>query len=152
MHPRSDTPGPIRRRTQCRVAAWQPNGRDTLLEGFPELRDIVNGDLAPVELRKQTMLGSGTMLRVLAGVYFELKRADEGQTPLTESEIRDAFKALGPKLSEIPITEDNEFWISTGAFLAGGNAPSATQGALRSLTTMLVEWARERRPSLQRAA
>ncbi len=92
------------------------------------------------------------MLRVLAGVYYELKRADEGQTPFTESEVRETFKALAPRMREIPVAEDNEFWISTGAFLAGGNAPNSTQGALRSITDALVTWAREQRPTLQQAA
>lgn len=125
---------------------------DTLLESFPELRAVVNNEITPIDLRKESMLGYGTIFRVLAGVYYELKRADEGLTPFSESEIREIFKLLGPKMREIPVAEDNEFWIKTGAFLAGGNAPQSTQGALRSLTDALVSWARNRRKKLGKAA
>lgn len=92
------------------------------------------------------------MLRVLAGVYYELKRADEGQIPFSESEVRGVFRALGPKMREIPIREENDFWLSTGAFLVGGNAPQSRQGSLRSLTDNLVKWARAHRGDLSKAA
>jgi hypothetical protein len=118
---------------------------NTLVDSFDGLRRIVNGETTPIELRKESMLGYGTTLRVLAGVYHELKRADEGKTPFSESEIREAFKALEPRLKEIPIKDDDTFWMPTGAFLAGASAPQSTQGALRSLTDMLVSWARENR-------
>ncbi|MDP9223869.1 MAG: hypothetical protein M3P18_08435, partial [Actinomycetota bacterium] len=81
---------------------------DTLLNSFAPLRAIVNNELTPADLRKDSMLGYGTMLRVLAGVYHDLKRADEGQEPFSEAEIRAVFKALEPRFSEIPVAEDNE--------------------------------------------
>jgi hypothetical protein len=122
---------------------------DTLLNSFAPLRAIVNNELTPAELRKDSMLGYGTTLRVLAGVYHDLKRADEGQEPFSEAEIREVFKALEPKFSEIPVAEDNEFWMGTGAFVVGGNAAQSTQGALRSLTDHLAEWARQERQKLR---
>ncbi len=122
---------------------------DTLLNSFAPLRAIVNNEITPAELRKESMLGYGTTLRVLAGVYHELKRADEGQEPFSEAEVREVFKALEPKLREIPVADDNEFWMPTGAFLVGANAPQSTQGALRSLTDHLVEWARKERKKLR---
>ena len=70
------------------------NFLDTLLASFPELRQIVNGEITPIELRKESMLGYGTIYRVLAGVYYELKRADEGKSPFSESEIREVLKKL----------------------------------------------------------
>jgi hypothetical protein len=75
-------------------------------------------------------------------MYYELKRADEGLTPFSESEIREAFKELQPKFREMPVQEDNEFWMGTGAFLVGSNAPQSRQGTLRSLTDALVKRAR----------
>jgi hypothetical protein len=97
------------------------------------------------------MLGYGTTLRVLAGLYHDLKRADEGQEPFSEAEIRAVFKTLEPKFAQIPVAEDNDFWIRTGAFIAGGNAPQSMQGALRSLTDDLMEWAREERKRMPAA-
>jgi hypothetical protein len=125
---------------------------DTLLDGFSDLREIVNGETTPAELRKVSMLGYGTTVRVLAGVYRELKRADEGQTPFSELEIRAVFKQLQPKFREIPVAESNDFWMSTGAFLVGSNAPQSKQGTLRSLTDALTAWARENRGAKIRAA
>ena len=125
---------------------------DTLLASYTSLREIVNGDKTPIELRQESMLGYGTTLRVLAGVYYELKRADEGQSPFSESEIREAFKGLAPKFLEIPVQEDNAFWMSTGAFNVGSSAPQSRQGTLRSLTDALVAWARENRGKAVRAA
>jgi DNA-sulfur modification-associated len=125
---------------------------NTLVDSFSDLREIVNGETTPIELRKATMLGSGTMLRVLAGVYNELKLADEGRTPFSESEIREAFKALAPKMREIPITDDNEFWLKSGAFSVGNHAPQSRQGQLRSLTDMLVTEARANRGKTVRPA
>jgi hypothetical protein len=125
---------------------------DTLLNSFSDLREIVNGETTPIELRKKTMLGYGTMLRVLAGVYYELKLADEEKTPFSEPEIREAFKALEPRMREIPISEENEFWLKTGAFAVGNSAPQSRQGQLRSLTDALVAQARENRGKAVRPA
>ena len=125
---------------------------DTMLDSFPELREIVNREITPVELRQKSMLGYGTIYRVLAGVYHDLKLADEGRTPFSESEIREVFKQIGPKLREIPVADTNEFWMKTGAFTAGANAPQSSSGALRSLNDSLVEWARELRGRTRVAA
>lgn len=138
-------------KNEVQAAAKVKQFLDTLLNAFAPLRAIVNNETTPQELRQESMLGYGTTLRVLAGVYHDLKRADEGQEPFSEAEIREVFKALEPRLSEIPVLEDNEFWMGTGAFLAGGNAPQSTQGALRSLTDHLVAWAREQRTKMRAA-
>lgn len=37
-----------------------------------------------------------------------------------------------------PIAEDNEFWVSTGAFLAGSSAPQGSQGPMIALTRSLA--------------
>ena len=73
------------------------------------------------------------------------------EAPFSESEIREAFKALDPKLREIPVADGNEFWIKTGAFTPGANAPGSRQGQLRSLTDALATWARENRGKTVRA-
>lgn len=125
---------------------------DTLLTSFAELRAIVNGEQTPIELRQESMLGYGTVYRVLAGVYHDLKVADEGQTPFSESEIREFFKALAPKMRDIPVSEGDDFWMKTGAFISGGNAPQSSQGALRGLSDALVVWAREQRSATRKGA
>ena len=47
---------------------------DTLLEAFPQLVALADGELTPEELRKTSLLGASTILRVLAGVYHELRK------------------------------------------------------------------------------
>jgi hypothetical protein len=46
---------------------------DSLLTGFSEFQDIVGGTLDPLDLREKSLLGSATMLRVLAVVWHDLR-------------------------------------------------------------------------------
>lgn len=92
------------------------------------------------------MIASATMLRALAGAYHDLtaKPANVGEPkPLKRSELEVFFASLAPNMRMIPITEENEFWMSPGAFLAGSNAPQGSQGPMLALTRTLVARARE---------
>jgi hypothetical protein len=112
---------------------------------------MVDGELDPGELRvdvspHRSMIASATMLRALAGAYHDLteKPANVGEPkPLMRSELEVSFANLAPKMRMIPIAEDNEFWMSTGAFLAGSSAPQGSQGPMIALTRSLVAHARE---------
>ena len=50
---------------------------DVIEEAFPELQAVEEGGKSASELRSESLLGSATMLRVLAGVYHELVIADD---------------------------------------------------------------------------
>jgi DGQHR domain-containing protein len=123
---------------------------DILVAGFPELQRLVDEELEPVELRAEnsparSMIASATMLRALAGAYHDLTRppASSGDPmPLKRSEVEVFFSKLAPRLREIPITEDETFWMSTGAFMPGTSAPQARQGTINALVASLVSWAR----------
>jgi hypothetical protein len=113
---------------------------DMLVRVFPELQDVVEGSIGPADLRKQSLLGSATMLRVLALVHFELTK--NIPSPFTNEEVEEFYKALAPHMG-VPV---ETMWRDTGVFLEGGTAPGATQGAIRKLTDTIVNWARNGLP------
>jgi DGQHR domain-containing protein len=112
-----------------------------LLESFDDFAAVVEGEIDPLSLRERSMLGSGTMLRVLAAVYFELTEGGGSHVP--RSEIRGYFRSLSAPMREIPIAEDNDFWMSTRAFLVGTSAPMARSERITSLVKTLADRARD---------
>ncbi len=77
---------------------------DALVDGFPPLNDLADGKTDVPTLRSTTLLGSVTMLRVLAGVFFNLTEED-----WTPDEIADFFVRLAPHMSA-PVARDS-IWI-----------------------------------------
>jgi hypothetical protein len=110
---------------------------DVLVESFPGLASLIDGDTDPIALRETSMLGSSTMLRVLAITYHDL--IDATDHPLSRPEVADFFRALSPRMAEVPVDPDNEFWMSTRAFVPGNFAPQARTGSVSSLVSALVE-------------
>lgn len=132
---------------------------DVLVAGFEELQAVMDGQIDPIDLRlehseNRSMIGSASMLRALGGFYHEVIKespGDNGPEPMSRSQIEVYFRKLAPKLREIPIAEDNEFWLSTEAFIPGTAAPQARQGTLTALVRHLVTWARDGDASLDSA-
>ena len=114
---------------------------DVLVASFEDLRAVMDSTLPPQELRQQSMLGSLTMLRVLAGTYHELASGDTNSDAMQRSEIQAFFKRLEPLLREIPVQADS-LWFATGAFQLDSVAPLARGVDVTTLTKTLVEWAR----------
>ncbi|HEV7769224.1 MAG TPA: DNA sulfur modification protein DndB [Solirubrobacterales bacterium] len=111
---------------------------DVIETAFPQLQAIRKGEKSPSELRAESLLGSATILRVLAGVYHDLTAA--GPNRMTEGEVADFFASLVSHM-DAPIAEDGA-WKATGVFVDSGMAPQASQGSLRKLTGEIVAWAR----------
>lgn len=130
---------------------------DTLVAGFEDLQAIIDGDLEPIDLREEaspnrSMIGSATMLRVLAGVFYELTKPPVESTdpkPMKRSEIEAYFRKIAPRLRMIPIAEDDPLWIPTEAFIPGTTAPQARQGTVNALVREMARWAREGHPALE---
>jgi hypothetical protein len=113
---------------------------DALVEGFPDLADVADDTLSPPDLRAKSLLGSTSVLRVLAGVYHKLK-ADEHYP---DEDIPAFFAQLAPH-SRGPVTEDS-IWIEHGppeVFTVGALAPKARRQDLKALTDTLVSWAQD---------
>ncbi len=124
---------------------------DVLVAAFDDLRDIADNRLSPLELRERSMLGSVTMLRVLAAVYHDLTKSDpsSGQRAWSRADVEDFFRRLTPHLRRIPVTRRDRFWLDIEAFVPGGTAPIARQGSTKKLVSAMAGWARNGLPDTQ---
>jgi hypothetical protein len=101
------------------------------------------------EFRKSSLLSSGTMFRVLAGVWFELTSSTNAQgkamKPRMSVEAATTFFAsLAPHM-QLPIKMGNK-WLTTGVFpspAAGAvvTAPGSRNQELKKLTLEITNWA-----------
>lgn len=105
--------------------------------------------LEPKDLRIQSLLGSGTIFRVFAAVWFELTSATDaaGKAVKPRMSIADAtafFSKLSPHMS-IPIKTGNG-WLTTGVFPSPTKgvvvtAPGSRNQELKALTLEITNWA-----------
>lgn len=103
----------------------------------------------PQDFRKTSLLSSGTMFRVLAGVWFELTSSTnaQGKSIKPRMSVEDAikfFKQLAPHM-QIPLKPGNK-WLTTGVFpspAAGAvvTAPGSRNQELKKLTLEITNWA-----------
>ncbi len=110
---------------------------DVLVEAFPVLDRLIEGAVTPEEVRKTSLLGSATMLRVLAGVYNELSNKDN----MSDDEIQEFFSKLAPFM-DAPVKKDSP-WMEAGVFSPDAMAPKARGGDLHALARTTTRWARE---------
>ena len=117
---------------------------DALVNGFPPLAAVADGELQPQHLRVTNLLGSTVMLRVLAGVYSELTRRNE----LVElyqkdsDDVTEFFQKLAPEMAG-PVPADS-IWIEhvpDNMFTVGTFSPRSRRQDLKALTDTLVKWA-----------
>lgn len=121
---------------------------DTITESFPPLGKVADGELAPEELRKTSVLGSASMLRVLAGVHYQLARQNDWE----EEDIAEFFSALAPHLGA-PVSADS-IWVKHvpgEIFSEGALAPKARRQDLKSLVDTITSWALKQPAWLTRA-
>lgn len=110
---------------------------DALLDGFPDLVRVSEGTVAPEDLRRASLLGSTSMLRVLAGVYHDLRSSD-----WEDEEIVEFFGLLAP-LMHGPVKADSA-WVTVvpnEIFTEGALAPRSRRQDLRGLNDHVFEWA-----------
>jgi hypothetical protein len=114
---------------------------DVLVDAFPDLETVMEGQTSPQELRRNSLLGSATMLRVFAGVYYELVRAEPeaGRLRMTDDEVT-AYLSKYVKHMAAPLDKESPLF-KTGLFKESGMAPEASQGDLRQLVDKFVTWA-----------
>ena len=110
---------------------------DLLCEAFPDLEGVRNGSMSPVELRKHSLLGSVTMLRVLAGVHQEIASTTSSDED-THAQVLELFSHLS-KYMDTPIKSPSH-WLESKAFREGSNAPTARMGDMGDLRTHMVSW------------
>lgn len=119
-----------------------------LRECFPDLVEMMAENILPSELRERSMLGSPTMLRVLAGVYHELAvdLSDERHAHVIsagEESVRALFLGLADHMG-FPVSDG---WLETELFpRADAKAPSSRAQDLKRLTLNVAAWGLVGRP------
>jgi hypothetical protein len=122
---------------------------DIMCDAFPDLNKVMNGTMTPASLRSNSLLGSPTVLRVLAGAYGSLaadtdSRGKRVKPRMSPVDVGNFFTRLAPFM-EIPVT--NKGWLDTGNFPPTGpglpdvNAPSSRNQDLKALATSIENWA-----------
>jgi len=106
-----------------------------MVDSCPVLNEVIEGAIKPEQLRKKSLLGSTTMLRVMAGVYHELAKNK------SDDEIGDFFTKLASHM-DAPV-KNNSPWVKVpgDVFSSGASAPKARYQDLQRLTDAIVGWA-----------
>lgn len=111
---------------------------DQAVDAFAELRWVTDGEMTPEDLRKSSMLGSLTLLRVIAGAWRDLKDVHGWNT----DQLAGFLNALSGQTSA-PITADS-IWVREemgDRFQVGAMSPSSKKQDLRAAKDILVGWA-----------
>jgi len=111
---------------------------DVVLDAFPQMRAVENGQIDAEKLRQTSMLGAPIVMRILAGVYFEL-RTKHG---FTVAMVKEYFTALG-KHFNAPAHEQS-IWILHGpqdSFTLDSWAPRGRRQEAKALVLAIVDWA-----------
>ncbi|WP_051681729.1 sigma-70 family RNA polymerase sigma factor [Cellulomonas sp. HZM] len=113
---------------------------DALVVGFDDLADVAEDQLTPSELRQSSLLGSVTMLRVLAGSFHVLAVQGEASRAGGDAEVRRVFALLAPHM-QLPLSE---FWWASNAFSSrDARAPLARRQDLTALVAFVGRVARQ---------
>ncbi|MBV9545233.1 MAG: hypothetical protein JOY61_12765 [Chloroflexi bacterium] len=78
---------------------------DALLESFDDLDDVANGEIAPRDLRERSLLGSATMIRALAGAWYELKE----EHSFSDDQVGRYFSGI-QSVTDSPLPKDSP-WL-----------------------------------------
>lgn len=128
-----------------------------LLAVYPGLKRVREGQIPASELRASgsevSLLGSATMIRVLATAYRTLQEGDDRHEPMTHDDIIAFFGSL-PMEAGCTNPDDREraqpvlskIWLETDGFAFPWTAPSASMGDIRNLAGHVVEWAHAAQP------
>lgn len=110
---------------------------DALVDGFSDLARVADGAVTPEDLRRGSLLGSTSMVRVLAGVYHDLNSMQWDDEDITEF-----FTSLNPFM-DAPVRAESP-WVTdvpNEIFSEGASAPKARRQDLRALNDTIVGWA-----------
>jgi RNA polymerase primary sigma factor len=109
---------------------------DALGGRFDDLADVMEGVLSPTRLRSESLLGSITVLRALAGVYHELAVRDGTVSRDGDALAGAVFAWLSPQMS-LPITD---LWWESGLFDSReSHAPQARRQDQQALVKHLLQ-------------
>ena len=111
---------------------------DSLVEAFPQLNDVMDGEMTPAELRRNSLIGSNVMLRGLALAWHGLRQ--EGWGP---DKITSAFATqLAPHIETPVLADPEDTWYATGLFPAtenGSYSPTSRAQDFKTLATFIAD-------------
>ena len=110
-----------------------------LRESFGCLSEVANDIKTPAEIRGQNLIGSTTMIKIIAGVYHELVK-----TGVTRARIVSFLQAID-KSAAAPLdssTPNGRLWITSpsGGFREGDSAPTARMREVAAIVDEIVAW------------
>ena len=114
---------------------------NVITESFPEFADIASGDETVGDMRQKSIMVSVTMIRVLAGVYYNLANVDH----IPRAEIVSFFQKIA-KHTAAPVragTKSGDLWINATvdkAFADGASAPGSRSQAVKQLVDAMTGW------------
>jgi DGQHR domain-containing protein len=137
---------------------------DVLENNVPEFQKMINGELTPKELRKKSLWNSPTILRGLAGAFFNLVVANnKGESNWNKMvEIKQDFKPsesglklfidlvknLDNSVMALELNKENKLVIKNGNWFKTGvvesypsAAPSSKKQGLKGLSDLFSKWA-----------
>lgn len=115
---------------------------DSLARSFPQLKSLEIGNVTPEQLRETSLLASPRFLRLLAGVFHELR--DPVKKARRPEQIEAFFKKLAPHASAEggPVYEGT-IWLEhmpEGCFTDGINDTSIHADQIANIYRTLLEW------------
>jgi hypothetical protein len=118
---------------------------DSVVKKIPVLAKIANGTLEPKKLRKDFMLGSGTIWRCLAGAFYEtcvINDDDQGTIEIDPKQLVcfENFLELFSENMRLPISRQ---WFATTLFpTRKSKAPSSRAQDLSSMVDLMTAYSR----------
>lgn len=115
-----------------------------MTESVPELTNIVGQTYLPSDLRLESLFGSITIWRCLAGTYHKLAVEWDGTSLEWSVEGDQKFRALVASLLPHMKIKDRRLdrrWYKTGLVNEGELSPTSRSQDLRGLTDLFLAWA-----------
>ena len=124
-----------------------------MVTAIPALQQMKERNYLPKDLRKESLLGSVTIWRCLAGAYNDLAIKNENRVLMLNKAGNDSFINMVTELhKKMKITTEINGtksiisnWEKTDCFNPGETAPRSRAQDLRNLSALFTEWAKSGR-------
>lgn len=121
-----------------------------MTDASPDLKAIVGGTYLPKDLRQESLLGSVTVWRCLAGTYHDLAVTATEEALVWSAAGHDKFKAFVSALVPTMRIKEKKIvdgrWVKTTFVNDGELAPRSRAQDLKGLTALFTSWASNQTP------
>jgi len=104
---------------------------DALVEAFPVLAEVIDGDLSPSELRQQHLIGSNVVLRSFAAAWHDLRL--EGSTP---EQIAKSWATFDEHMDLPVFASTQDSWFALGVVEPRTGGSFATRSRAQDFKTI----------------